>query len=80
MIVYEIIFITVSIKMKVNHKVKIVCNRCMSHDGKITTNTTNNNNSSFECQWQKNICVEYENSTFSHFIFMFMQIIWVVEL
>lgn len=50
MIVYEIIFITVSIKMKVNHKVKIVCNRCMSHDGKITTNTTNNNNSSFECQ------------------------------
>lgn len=44
------------------------------------TNTTNTNNNSFECQWQKIICVEYENSTFSHFIFMFVYIIWVVEL
>lgn len=34
MIVYEIIFITVSIKMKVNRKVKLVCNRCVSLDGK----------------------------------------------
>lgn len=37
MIVYEIIFITVSIKMKVNRKVKHVCNRCVSLDGNITT-------------------------------------------
>lgn len=44
--------------MKVNRKVKLMCNRCVSLDGKITTNTTNNNNISFECQWQNNICVE----------------------
>lgn len=66
--------------MKVNRKVKPVCNRCVSLDGKITTNTTNSNNNNFECQWQKNICAEYENSTFSYFIFLFMYIIWVVEL
>lgn len=50
MIVYEIIFITMSIKLKVNRKVKLVCNWCVSLDDRITTTITNNKNNSFECQ------------------------------